>query len=154
MSKDNDNFMEDVFIGKLIKELHTALDNRFNRFLEKHKLTASQMDIIMFLYHNENKIVNQRDIEGFLGLSNPTIAGTLYRLEKKGFIKRKVSKEDKRYKEIYLTSKSKKLKEIVFEDIRKNNEAMFSNMSSKEKETLVFIVEKLLNNIQNKDMPF
>ena len=48
----------------------------------------------------------------------------------------------------------KKLKEIVFEDIRKNNEAMFSNMSSKEKETLVFIVEKLLNNIQNKDMPF
>ena len=77
MSKDNDNFMEDVFIGKLIKELHTALDNRFNSFLEKHKLTASQMDIIMFLYHNENKIVNQRDIEGFLGLSNPTIAGTL-----------------------------------------------------------------------------
>ncbi len=146
--------MEDIFIGKLIKELHTALDNRFNRFLEKHKLTASQMDIIMFLYHNENKIVNQRDIEGFLGLSNPTIAGTLYRLEKKGFIKRKVSSEDKRYKEIYLTVKSKKLKEIVFEDIRKNNELMFSNMSDKEKETLVFIIEKLLNNIQNKNTPF
>ncbi|WP_300702757.1 MarR family transcriptional regulator [uncultured Brachyspira sp.] len=100
--------MEDLFIGKLIKELHTALDNRFNRFLDKHKLTSSQMDILMFLYHNEEKVINQRDIENFLGLSNPTITGTLYRLEKKGFIKRKVSLDDKRYKEIYLTAKSKK----------------------------------------------
>ena len=39
-------------------------------------------------------------------------------------------------------------------NIRKNNEVMFSNMSDKEKETLVFIVEKLLNNIQNKNTPF
>ncbi|MDO6993727.1 MarR family transcriptional regulator [Brachyspira innocens] len=146
--------MEDVFIGKLIKELHTALDNRFNKFLDKHKLTSSQMDILMFLYHNEQKIINQRDIENFLGLSNPTIAGTLYRLEKKGFIKRKISSEDKRYKEIYLTPKSKKVKEIVFEDIKKNNEIMFHNMSSKEKETLVLLVEKLLSNIQNKDIDF
>ncbi|WP_300720952.1 MarR family winged helix-turn-helix transcriptional regulator [uncultured Brachyspira sp.] len=146
--------MEDLFIGKLIKELHTALDNRFNRFLDKHKLTSSQMDILMFLYHNEEKVINQRDIENFLGLSNPTITGTLYRLEKKGFIKRKVSLDDKRYKEIYLTAKSKKLKEIVFEDIRKNNEAMFYNMSSEEKETLVNIIKKLLYNIQNKDNLF
>lgn len=146
--------MEDVFIGKLIKELHTALDNRFNKFLDKHKLTSSQMDILMFLYHNEQKIINQRDIENFLGLSNPTIAGTLYRLEKKGFIKRKISSEDKRYKEIYLTPKSKKVKEIVFEDIKRNNEIMFHNMSSKEKETLVLLVEKLLSNIQNKDIDF
>ncbi|WP_295153973.1 MarR family winged helix-turn-helix transcriptional regulator [uncultured Brachyspira sp.] len=146
--------MEDLFIGKLIKELHTALDNRFNRFLDKHKLTSSQMDILMFLYHNEEKVINQRDIENFLGLSNPTITGTLYRLEKKGFIKRKVSLDDKRYKEIYLTAKSKKLKEIVFEDIRKNNEAMFYNMSSEEKETLVYIIKKLLYNIQNKDNLF
>ncbi|MDO7021004.1 MarR family transcriptional regulator, partial [Brachyspira innocens] len=108
----------------------------------------------MFLYHNEQKIINQRDIENFLGLSNPTIAGTLYRLEKKGFIKRKISSEDKRYKEIYLTPKSKKVKEIVFEDIKKNNEIMFHNMSSKEKETLVLLVEKLLSNIQNKDIDF
>ncbi|WP_300711417.1 MarR family transcriptional regulator [uncultured Brachyspira sp.] len=146
--------MEDLFIGKLIKELHTALDNSFNRFLDKHKLTSSQMNILMFLYHNEEKVINQRDIEIFLGLSNPTITGTLYRLEKKGFIKRKVSLDDKRYKEIYLTAKSKKLKEIVFEDIRKNNEAMFYNMSSEEKETLVYIIKKLLYNIQNKDNLF
>ena len=53
------------------------------------------MDILIFLLHNENKIVNQRDIENFLSLSNPTIAGTLLRLEKKGFIIRKISSKDK-----------------------------------------------------------
>ena len=128
--------MENFIIGKLIKQLHIALENNFNKFSKKYKLTSSQMDILIFLLHNENKIVNQRDIENFLSLSNPTIAGTLLRLEKKGFIIRKISSKDKRYKEIYLTDKSRELKDIIFKYIRDNDNKMFSNMSEEEKENL------------------
>ena len=106
------------------------------------------MDILIFLLHNEDKIVNQRDIENFLSLSNPTIAGTLLRLEKKGFIIRKISYKDKRYKEIYLTDKSRELKDIIFKYIRDNDNKMFSNMSEEEKENLKNIITKILNNIQ------
>lgn len=140
--------MENFIIGKLIKQLHIALENNFNKFSKKYKLTSSQMDILIFLLHNENKIVNQRDIENFLSLSNPTIAGTLLRLEKKGFIIRKISSKDKRYKEIYLTDKSRELKDIIFEYIRDNDNKMFSNMSEEEKENLKNIITKILNNIQ------
>ena len=140
--------MENFIIGKLIKQLHIALDNNFNKFSKKYKLTSSQMDILIFLLHNENKIVNQRDIENFLSLSNPTIAGTLLRLEKKGFIIRKISSKDKRYKEIYLTDKSRELKDIIFKYIRDNDNKMFSNMSEEEKENLKNIITKILNNIQ------
>ncbi|TXJ28622.1 MarR family winged helix-turn-helix transcriptional regulator [Brachyspira aalborgi] len=140
--------MENFIIGKLIKQLHIALENNFNKFSKKYKLTSSQMDILIFLLHNENKIVNQRDIENFLSLSNPTIAGTLLRLEKKGFIIRKISSKDKRYKEIYLTDKSRELKDIIFKYIRDNDNKMFSNMSEKEKENLKNIITKILNNIQ------
>ncbi len=140
--------MENFIIGKLIKQLHIALENNFNKFSKKYKLTSSQMDILIFLLHNENKIVNQRDIEIFLSLSNPTIAGTLLRLEKKGFIIRKISSKDKRYKEIYLTDKSRELKDIIFKYIRDNDNKMFSNMSEEEKENLKNIITKILNNIQ------
>ena len=140
--------MENFIIGKLIKQLHIALENNFNKFSKKYKLTSSQMDILIFLLHNENKIVNQRDIENFLILSNPTIAGTLLRLEKKGFIIRKISSKDKRYKEIYLTDKSRELKDIIFKYIRDNDNKMFSNMSEEEKENLKNIITKILNNIQ------
>ena len=140
--------MENFIIGKLIKQLHIALENNFNKFSKKYKLTSSQMDILIFLLHNENKIVNQRDIENFLSLSNPTIAGTLLRLEKKGFIIRKISSKDKRYKEIYLTDKSRELKDIIFKYIRNNDNKMFSNMSEEEKENLKNIITKILNNIQ------
>lgn len=140
--------MENFIIGKLIKKLHIALENNFNKFSKKYKLTSSQMDILIFLLHNENKIVNQRDIENFLSLSNPTIAGTLLRLEKKGFIIRKISSKDKRYKEIYLTDKSRELKDIIFKYIRDNDNKMFSNMSEEEKENLKNIITKILNNIQ------
>lgn len=140
--------MENFIIGKLIKQLHIALENNFNKFSKKYKLTSSQMDILIFLLHNENKIVNQRDIENFLSLSNPTIAGTLLRLEKKEFIIRKISSKDKRYKEIYLTDKSRELKDIIFKYIRDNDNKMFSNMSEEEKENLKNIITKILNNIQ------
>ena len=140
--------MENFIIGKLIKQLHIALENNFNKFSKKYKLTSSQMDILIFLLHNENKIVNQRDIENFLSLSNPTIAGTLLRLEKKGFIIRKISSKDKRYKEIYLTDKSRELKDIIFKYIRDNDNKMFSNMSEEDKENLKNIITKILNNIQ------
>ncbi|WP_288520532.1 MarR family transcriptional regulator [uncultured Brachyspira sp.] len=140
--------MENLIIGKLIKQLHIALENNFNKFSKKYKLTSSQMDILIFLLHNEDKIVNQRDIEIFLSLSNPTIAGTLLRLEKKGFIIRKISSKDKRYKEIYLTDKSRELKDIIFKYIRDNDNKMFSNMSEEEKENLKNIITKILNNIQ------
>ena len=140
--------MENFIIGKLIKQLHIALENNFNKFSKKYKLTSSQMDILIFLLHNEDKIVNQRDIENFLSLSNPTIAGTLLRLEKRGFIIRKISSKDKRYKEIYLTDKSRELKDIIFKYIRDNDNKMFSNMSEEEKENLKNIITKILNNIQ------
>ena len=140
--------MENFIIGKLIKQLHIALENNFNKFSKKYKLTSSQMDILIFLLHNEYKIVNQRDIENFLSLSNPTIAGTLLRLEKKEFIIRKISSKDKRYKEIYLTDKSRELKDIIFKYIRDNDNKMFSNMSEEEKENLKNIITKILNNIQ------
>ncbi|TXJ20306.1 MarR family transcriptional regulator [Brachyspira aalborgi] len=140
--------MENFIIGKLIKQLHIALENNFNKFSKKYKLTSSQMDILIFLLHNEDKIVNQRDIENFLSLSNPTIAGTLLRLEKNGFIIRKISSKDKRYKEIYLTDKSRELEDIIFKYIRDNDNKMFSNMSEEEKENLKNIITKILNNIQ------
>lgn len=140
--------MENFIIGKLIKQLHIALENNFNKFSKKYKLTSSQMDILIFLLHNEDKIVNQRDIENFLSLSNPTIAGTLLRLEKNGFIIRKISSKDKRYKEIYLTDKSRELKDIIFKYIRDNDNKMFSNMSEEERENLKNIITKILNNIQ------
>ena len=142
--------MEDFDIGRLIKQLYIALENNFNKFSKEYKLTPAQMDILIFLLHNnKNKIVNQRDIENFLSLSNPTIAGTLLRLEKKGFIIRKISKEDKRYKEIYLTKKSRRLKKIIFEYIRNSDNKMFSNISEEEKDSLKNIIIKLIENIKN-----
>lgn len=142
--------MENFIVGKLIKELHTSLENNFNKYFKKYKLTSSQMDILMFLFRNEDKIVNQRDVENYLSLTNPTIAGTLFRLEKKGFIKRKRRLEDKRYKEIYLTKKSRKLRDVIFEYIKNNDNKMFADISEAEKENLKNIMEKLLRNMQNK----
>lgn len=143
--------MENFIVGKLIKELNTSLENNFNKYFKKYKLTSSQMDILMFLFSNEDKIVNQRNIENYLGLTNPTIAGTLFRLEKKGFIRRKRGLEDKRYKEIYLTEKSRKLKYVIFEYIKNNDNKMFADISKEEKENLKNIIVKLIKNLQNKE---
>lgn len=139
--------MEDMFVGKLIKEIGTALDNHRNRFFEKYNLTSSQIDALIFIFINSKNIINQKDIEKFLRLKNPTVTGILSRLEKKGFIKRSVSITDKRHKEMILTQKSKNMREKVFQDMKKDMDTLLSNMSENEKESLKYLLSKLLENI-------
>lgn len=98
----------------LLKMIDNEISGRFNREMEKLELTASQMNVLMYLQAVDGEEVNQRDIERIFQLKNPTVTGILKRLESKGFIRRTPSPQDGRCKWILLTEKSRTLKgEIV-----------------------------------------
>ena len=102
--------MKDKDICLIFKEMFQNIEKQKNKNLEQIDLTSIQASVLIYLL-NEGNIKNQRDIEIAFNLSNPTVNGILNRLELKGFIKRVVSKQDARNKEIHLTDKSLKLHE-------------------------------------------
>lgn len=71
------------------------------------------MMIVDFLARNRSRLIVQKDVEEEFYLKPSTVSVLLRRMEKNGFIIRKVSDSDKRQRHIQLTAKASELIEIV-----------------------------------------
>ena len=140
---------EHMKIGMLLWMLNNRLSARCNKELEEIELTVSQSEIIAYLIHNEDREVNQRDIELEFKLMNPTVTGILNRLEKKGFVKRTKSKNDRRYKRVELTEKGSELKEKMLEKVIESKKHLFRGISDDELNAFGNTLRILINNISD-----
>ena len=102
---DYQNLTQAEKIGLLTKSINNAIEKERNRYLAEDGLTAAQADVLRFVAtaYALGVEINQVDIEKEFNLSNPTVTGILKRLEAKGFIEKRDSKKDKRYKWICAT---------------------------------------------------
>lgn len=72
----------------------------------------SEYVLLMALYRREG--INQEDMSAVLFIDKAATARIIKSLEKKGFIKREQSSEDKRAKKVYLTEKGEAAKKPIF----------------------------------------
>ncbi len=135
-------------IGFYLKSIFHIMEKNLNRSLEKIDLTSTQAHILMYLYKNKGKVINQRDIEKKFELTNPTVNGILNRLENKNFIKRTVSQIDARNKEISLTDKSILLINDMFKQAKNMESKMIAGIDKDELNIFYNVIKKIFNNVQ------
>lgn len=135
-------------IGFYLKSIFHIMEKNLNRNLEKIDLTSTQAHILMFLYKNRNRVINQRDIEKKFELTNPTVNGILNRLENKNFIERVVSQVDARNKEINLTDKSILLINDMFKQAKNMENKMIAGIDKNELSIFYNVIKKIFNNVQ------
>ena len=117
--------------------LTTAQHSVFLKMTEKlsvFDLTPVQYAVLYCLWENNKK--SPKEIAERLKLENSTISGILERMEKKGLIKRMISKEDRRFIQIMLTEKGAVLEKDVLAAVDKVNEEVMSVFSKEECENL------------------
>lgn len=101
------------------KLVHESIVSYANKQLKRLDITSSQMDILFYLFANEDKENTQRDIEKHYSLSHSTVIGLLQRLKEKGYITVSQSESDKRQRIVRITKKGELLKdEVIFEKER------------------------------------
>ena len=133
---------------KCMKRIHIVFENKANMLTGKYGVTNNQIHILFYLIKNQDKQINQRDIEKEFELTNPTVTGILNRLENNGFITRKVNKNDARYKNIVLTGKTIDMKKEFLKHKTQMEEKAMKNLTEKEIETLSVLLEKILRNLE------
>lgn len=89
--------------------LHREIMQCYRPILKNIGLTYPQYITMMTLWEKDDLTVNQ--VGEILQLDNGTLTPLLKRLESKGYLERKRSKEDERVVKIHLTEKGTKLKE-------------------------------------------
>ena len=95
----------DSSFGLLFKQISIAFSNNFQREAARYDLTPSQASILIYLSKVDHP-VNQRELEKYFRLTNPTVTGLMQRMENKGFIRREMNQADNRSKYIILTPKA------------------------------------------------
>ena len=135
-------------IGFYLKKIFQTMEKNLNEDLEDIDLTGIQAHVLIYLYKNRKNIINQRDIEREFELTNPTVNGILKRLENKGFIKRVVSLNDARNKEIMITDKSISLIVEMKKKAKNMENKMTLGITKEELDTFYQVIKKMFNNVQ------
>ena len=136
-------------IGFIINRAGKVLIQAFDHELRKNVgITFGQWKIIIILVNNDDGLT-QKEIADKLGLEGPTLIPIIDKLEKDGFVIRKVDKNDRRNNRIFLTEKTNsvmdlmincglKIKNMSIKDIPEENISITKNT-----------LEKMWINIQN-----
>lgn len=106
-------------LGFLIRVISNEIERRANQLMKDVELTKTQSDVIHYVCKQtkRNRTVCQKDIENFFHVSNPSVSGTLNRLESKGLITRTTSPDDKRIHYIVPTEEAWKLEKRIYENL-------------------------------------
>lgn len=118
------------------------------RRLSEYGINASEEYILMYLLgHNEP---NQDSIVKYFMLDKGTVARSLAKLERKGFILRKINRENQREKVITLTEKANDMREMLGQQLASWQGTMYEGLGEDEVRKFESTVEKIAANIANK----
>ena len=123
--------------------LHREIMQCYRPILKNIGLTYPQYITMMTLWEKDDVMVNQ--VGEILQLDNGTLTPLLKRLESKGYLERKRSKEDERVVKINLTEKGAKLKENASYIPIELEKAM--NLNLEEMEQLKTLSDKVVQKI-------
>ncbi|MNB98556.1 transcriptional regulator SlyA [compost metagenome] len=99
-----------------IRAIGMKIQNMANNRLSELGLNAQQGQMMGYIFEHQDKGVIQKDLADHFGRKGATITSMLQGLEKKGYIKRVIPKDNERQKNIYLLKKGTDLVE-EFKDI-------------------------------------
>lgn len=132
--------------GLLFKQLSLAFENNLQREAARYDLTPAQASILIYLDAADHS-VNQRELERYFKLSNPTVTGLMKRMEAKGFICRTMNPEDGRSKCIRLTPKALEVSSSVRSNLHMLETNMMQDLSAEEDVLFHELIVRVLKRI-------
>lgn len=121
----------------------------FNEAVSEEGLFAGQHQIIMVLKTKGNMTISQLAKE--LNIAPSTVSVSIKRLEKAGFVTKKVNKSDARITEIHLTKKGEAAPEHIKQKMESEENMLTAGLSQEEKYLLSDLLDKIIENFIEKE---
>lgn len=138
--------MSNHHIGKHLSITHRTHAKIIDNFFKKEfNLNYGQVFILSKIYKNDS--INQHKLCKEYNLDKAGVGRILKKLEQKNLIKRKSDPEDKRSKLIFLTEKSKRIKDDFFQLFDKIENQIRHDLSDEEINILINLLKKVQMNL-------
>lgn len=136
------NLLENTQIFKKL------IDTSFLKISKETDLTANEIRVLLFLYQNE-KLDIASDIVEKLMISKSHISFSVESLKNKGYIEKVLDTLNKKKLHLRLTSKAKKVVNLLDNEQNKLKDTLLQNIDEQEKKQLKDTFEKILKNAKN-----
>ena len=133
-------------IQSLMKEFaHLYFLRGYNQ-MDSMGLHPGQVPLLKALYEKEG--MSQRELADMLHIKPPTVAVSIKRMEKNGFIERRQDEKDQRITRIYLTEHGKKVNGEIIELLKENEEIIFQGFEEAERYLFKRFFRQMIKNLQ------
>ena len=132
-----------VELIEIITKLIGDLEAQFIKGYQEEGFTSRQIVYIDTIHTLGNP--NLGEIARALKLSKPSVTAIVDKLASKGYIRKFQSDEDRRSFHVHLSAKGKKLVKMHCETHNKIVDVLQNNLNSKDLETLVRILNKVVS---------
>lgn len=138
-----------ILINKIANQLKRKMDKEMN---ENYNLTKTQSLVLSYI--NSNNEIYQKDIEKRFSIRRSTATEILNLMEKRNLIKRIPSKIDKRINIIEITEEGLKLEKVGKEKIKELEKQMTKSLTKEEKKELIRLLEKVEQNLLEREKTY
>ncbi|AUS96738.1 MarR family transcriptional regulator [Clostridium thermosuccinogenes] len=129
-----------LMIGLVIKHRKVM-----QHYLQETGVYQAQHHLLMKISHN--RYASQKELAESMEVSTATIAVSLKKLEKGGYIKKIMDEEDNRLNQIIITEKGNKVVEQSKQIFESVDQKLFDGFTEKELSTLSSLLRKLDSNL-------
>ena len=148
------NSNEKKSIGFEIRILSNLIRRHINNsasHAETESVTGMNGWVIVYLAHNSDRDVFQRDLEERFNVRRSTVSNVLSLMEKKGLIKRESVEFDARLKKLTLTEKSLELLEKMENDRVETEKLITDGIPEEELAMFISVAERMKQNLEKCD---
>lgn len=131
--------------GHLIRRLHQHSTLVFSARTQAqgHDLTPVQFAALDAVFHHPG--VDQASVAEMIGYDRATIGGVIDRMEKKGWLSRTVSAQDRRSRVLALTSRGKQIHAALLPIVLELQRDILEALTRDERDTLIRLMRKIVS---------
>lgn len=136
-------------------KLHAADHQSFlraNHLLRQYGITVQQALVLYFLAENRNNRINQKDIELYLGISNPSVTSLMKTMVGKSLVRRLPDRSDARSYLLCLTDRGQQLQDCIVRAFAQLSEEFTAGLTTEEHEQLHYLLDKIIRNLSSADV--
>ncbi len=137
--------------GFLIKKIGESLEKRVNRDLQSEDLTLGQGHMLRLLGCVGEDGISLKELERYYHVAQPTIVGTVSRLEKKQLVVRYADPVDRRIKRVRLTERGVAHCVSAQEKMKESEIKLVSNLTAQEQQELLRLLQIVYHTVREDD---
>lgn len=130
--------------GHLIRRLHQKSTQTFMHQTQDAGFDLTQVQFAAMDAIRAHPGVDQAGVATLIGYDRATIGGVIDRLEHKGWVRRQVSRQDRRAREVFLSREGERLLGSVLPVVRALQDDILDQLDAAERETFLALARKAI----------